>query len=103
MKTIGFTLHAVPMNLWYAGIVVAMLLTVVGGEQGRRFSARLMRQMPVIIALGINFGIVPLLFIQVGFGSIFYPATILMARPWLLVVVAAYCRRITASISTATR
>jgi hypothetical protein len=87
MKTIGFTLHAVPMNLWYAGIVVAMLLTVVGGEQGRRFSARLMRQMPVIIALGINFGIVPLLFIQVGFGSVFYPATILMAWPWLLVVV----------------
>ena len=87
MKTIGFTLHAMPMNLWYAGIVVAMLLTVVGGEQGRRFSARLMRQMPVIIALGINFGIVPLLFIQVGFGSVFYPATILMAWPWLLVVV----------------
>ena len=87
MKTIGFTLHAVPMNLWYAGILVAMLLAVLGGEQGRRFSARLMRQMPVIIALGINFGIVPLLFIQVGYGSVFYPATILMAWPWLLVVV----------------
>ncbi|MGO9111433.1 MAG: hypothetical protein ACLP9L_19575, partial [Thermoguttaceae bacterium] len=36
MKTIGFTLHAVPMNLWYAGIPVAMLLTVLGGEHGRR-------------------------------------------------------------------
>ncbi|MGO9115487.1 MAG: hypothetical protein ACLP9L_40265, partial [Thermoguttaceae bacterium] len=87
MKTIGFALHAVPMNLWYAGILVAMLLAVLGGEYGRRFSARLMRQMPVIIALGINFGIVPLLFIQVGYGTVFYPATILMAWPWLLVVV----------------
>ena len=87
MKTIGFALHAVPMNLWYAGILVAMLLAVLGGEHGRRFSARLMRQMPVIIALGINFGIVPLLFIQVGYGSVFYPATILMAWPWFLVVV----------------
>ena len=87
MKTIGFTLHAVPMNLWYAGVLVAMLLAVLGGEHGRRFSARLMRQMPVIIALGINFGIVPLLFIQVGYGAVFYPATILMAWPWFLVVV----------------
>ena len=43
--------------------------------------------MPVIIALGINFGIVPLLFIQVGYGSVFYPATILMAWPWFLVLV----------------
>ncbi len=87
MKTIGFALHAVPMNLWYAGILVAMLLAVLGGEYGRRFSARLMRQMPVIIAFGINFGIVPLLFIQIGYGSVFYPATILMAWPWFLVVV----------------
>ena len=87
IKTVGFTLHAAPMNLWYAGIVVAMLLAVLGGEHGRQFSARLMRQMPVIIAVGINFGIVPLLFIQVGYGSVFYPATILMAWPWLLVVV----------------
>jgi hypothetical protein len=87
MKTVGFALHVVPMNLWYAGILVAMLLAVLGGEHGRRFSARLMRQMPVIIALGINFGIVALLFIQVGFGTVFYPATILMAWPWFLVVV----------------
>ena len=87
MKTIGFALHAVPMNLWYAGIIVALLLACLGSEQARRFSARFMRQMPVIIALGINFGIVPLLFAQVGFAPIFYPATILMAWPWLLIIV----------------
>ena len=86
-KWLGFTLHAVPMNLWYAGIIVAMLLTPSGSEHGRRFSARLMAQMPVIIAMGINFGIVPLLFIQVGFGPVFYPATILMAWFWFSVVV----------------
>jgi hypothetical protein len=86
MKTIGFALHAVPMNLWYAGILVAMLLAWRGSEHARRFSARLMREMPIVIALGINFGIVPLLFTQVGFGTVFYPATILMAWPWMLVV-----------------
>ncbi|MGO9110118.1 MAG: hypothetical protein ACLP9L_12870, partial [Thermoguttaceae bacterium] len=77
-KWLGFTLHEVPMNLWYAGITVSMLLYAFGNEHGRRFGSRLMAQMPVIIALGINFGIVPLLFIQVGFGQVFYPATILM-------------------------
>jgi hypothetical protein len=85
-KWLGFSLHAVPMNLWYAGIVVAMLLALFGGEHGRRFSARLMAQMPVIIAMGINLGIVPLLFIQVGFARIFYPATVLMAWSWLAVI-----------------
>ena len=87
MKTVGFALHAVPMNLWYAGIAVALLLAWRGNEHARRFSARLMRQMPVIIALGINFGIVPLLFVQVGFAPVFYPATVLMAWPWLLIIV----------------
>ena len=55
-KVLGFSLHMVPMNLWYAGIVVAMLLGVLGSQHGRRFSARLMAQMPVIIAMGINLG-----------------------------------------------
>jgi hypothetical protein len=56
------------------------------GEHGRRFSDRLMNQMPIIIALGINFGIVPLLFLQVAYHRVFYPATILMAWPWLSIV-----------------
>jgi hypothetical protein len=86
-KWLGFTLHEVPMNLWYAGIIVSMLLYALGNEHGRRFGSRLMAQMPVIIALGINFGIVPLLFIQVGFGQVFYPATILMAWFWFSVIV----------------
>jgi hypothetical protein len=85
-KVLGFSLHAVPMNLWYAGILVAMLLHWRGGQEGRRLSSRLLSQMPVIIAMGVNFGIVPLLFIQVGFAKIFYPATLLMAWPWLAVI-----------------
>jgi len=85
-KVLGFTLHMVPMNLWYAGLVVAMVLHLRGSDQARRFSARLMTQMPVIIALGINFGIVPLLFVQLAYYRAFYPATILMAWPWLAII-----------------
>lgn len=85
-KTLGFTLHVVPMNLWFAGILVAMLLRRGGGEHAVAFSRRFMRQMPIIIAYGINFGIVPLLFIQVAYYQFFYPATILMAWYWMAIV-----------------
>jgi hypothetical protein len=86
LKVLGFTLHLIAMNLWFAGIVVAMLLRRRGGEHARHFSSRLMNQMPIIIALGINFGIVPLLFTQVAYYKVFYPATILMAWPWFSVI-----------------
>ncbi len=85
-KVLGFALHAAPMGLWFAGLPLAMLLSAFGPQQAKRFSARLMRQMPVIIALGVNLGIVPLLFIQVTYAKAFYPATILMAWYWLAVV-----------------
>ena len=48
--------------------------------------ARLMRQMPVVIAMGVNLGIVPLLFVQVAYHRAFYPATILMAWSWFATV-----------------
>lgn len=85
-KVLGFALHAAPMGLWYAGIAVAMVLHVRGGEHGRRFSARLMTQMPVIVAAGVNLGVVPLLFVQVAYARVFYPATILMAWSWLAII-----------------
>lgn len=85
-KVLGFALHAVPMSLWYAGIVVALLLARSSDAPARRWSRRLMLQMPLVIALGVNFGIVPLLFTQVAYGRVFYPATILMAWYWLAVI-----------------
>jgi hypothetical protein len=85
-KVLGFTLHMVPMNLWYAGIFVAMLLRGSRSVHGRTLSARLMGQMPFIIAFGVNLGIVPLLFIQVAYYRVFYAATILMAWWWLAVI-----------------
>ncbi len=84
-KVLGFTLHTIPMNLWFAGVLLAMLLRG-RGEHARTCSNRLMNQMPIIIALGINFGIVPLLFIQVAYYKVFFPATILMAWPWFSII-----------------
>jgi len=85
-KVLGFTLHMVPMNLWYAGLVLAVVLGAFGCEHGRRWGSRLMLQMPILVAAGINFGIVPLLFLQVAYAKAFYPATILMAWFWMAVI-----------------
>jgi len=85
-KALGFTLHLVPMNLWFAGLLVAVLLRAAGGEHAAVFSRRLMRQMPILVAYGVNFGIVPLLFIQLAYHQFFYPATILTAWSWMAIV-----------------
>ena len=86
-KVLGFALHMVPMNLWYAGMLLAVLLHLRGGEHGKRFAARLATQMPAIVAFGVNLGVVPLLFTQLAYYKVFYPATILMAWFWMGVIV----------------
>lgn len=86
-KVLGFTLHAVLMHLWYAGLVWAMVSAVRGSASGREAAGRLMRQMPILVALGINLGIVPLLFLQAAYARVFYPATIYMAWFWLGIVI----------------
>ena len=85
-KVLGFALHAIPMNLWYAGILVALICGRRCGDNGRRLVRRFMAQMPIVVAFGINLGIVPLLFLQLAYGAVFYPATILMAWYWLSIV-----------------
>ena len=100
-KVLGFILHSVPMHLWLAGLPLALVLLLIGGGSGKTFARRLLKQMPVVMAFGINLGIVPLLFIQVAYYKVFYPATILMAWHWIgilvLVLPAYYLLYITSS------
>jgi hypothetical protein len=86
LKVLGFTLHISVMHLWFAGLILAMGWRASKNEYARRLSARLLNQMPVIISVGVNLGIVPLLFLQVSYYRAFYPATILMAWPWLGII-----------------
>lgn len=86
-KILGFILHALLMNLWLATLPLALILHWQGGPQARLWGSRLIRQMPIFITFGVNFGIVPLLFIQLLYPQTFYPATILMAWHWLAIIV----------------
>ena len=85
-KILGFTLHLVPMNLWYAGIILIVILGIFGKGNTKIAANHLANSMPIIIALGINFGIIPLLFTQVAYYKFYYTSSILMAWPWLGVI-----------------
>ena len=85
-KVLGFVLHTLAMNIWFAGIPLILLMYVFGRKSGQRFAKRMFSQLPIIMAFGINFGIVPLLFVQTVYYKPFYSATILMAWHWLMVI-----------------
>ncbi len=84
-KVLGFSLHVVPMNLWYAGTLLAAVLGMFGKSNTRLVGFHIARALPFAVAFGVNFGIIPLLFIQVAYYQFFYPATILMAWLWFSV------------------
>ncbi len=86
-KIIGFVLHSIPMHLWLVGFPIALLLVLFNRRNGGFYGRRLLGEFPVIMALGINFGIVPLLFIQTAYYKAFYSATVLMAVHWISILV----------------
>ncbi len=85
-KIVGFVLHMIPMGLWFAGLPVAIGCAIWNCKHSSRFARRMFGQFPIIMALGINFGIVPLLFLQTAYYKSFYTATILTAWHWLAVI-----------------
>lgn len=76
----------IPMGIWFAGLPVAIGCALWNCKHSRRFARRLFGQLPVFMALGINFAIVPLLFLQTTYYKSFYTATILMGWHWLVVI-----------------
>ena len=85
-KGVGFFLHLIPMHVWFAGLPLAILALVFGGSLANRFSRRMFAHMPIFLALGVNFAIVPLLFLQTTYYKAFYTATILIAWHWLVII-----------------
>ena len=86
-KVFGFILHMIPMNIWYAGMLLVAIFATFGRNHSLELAHRLSRSMPIIVAMGVNLGIVPLLFTQVGYYQFYYPAGILIAYAWFSVIV----------------
>lgn len=82
LKIFGFFVHLLFMNLWVAGLPVALALM----RSKPAVAERLFHALPFFMAFGINAGIVPLLFLQALYPQFFYPATILQAWFWFAVI-----------------
>ncbi|MFN3423008.1 MAG: hypothetical protein ACK40X_14940, partial [Armatimonadota bacterium] len=84
---VTFVLHLIPMNMTVGGLMV-----LTHGEMSQRFPEPMRRwivgYLPVTTAFTVTTGIAPLLFLQVLYGQLFFPAAVLIAWAWFFVIVA---------------
>lgn len=78
---VTFLLHLLLMNVMLGGSIMA----AVTSWRKRQLPAEV-KQLPIVVALAVNFGIPPLLFLQVLFGHLFYTSSVLMGAFWLSVI-----------------
>lgn len=76
-----FFIHMILMNFILGG----SLLTVWDLLRGK-LEKKSAGTIPTLIALTVNFGVPPLLFVQVLYGHLFYSSSVILAVPWILVI-----------------
>lgn len=76
-----FFIHMVLMNFLLGGTLLTVW-DLLKGKPVKKASGTL----PTLIALTVNFGVPPLLFVQVLYGHLFYSSSVMVAVPWIMVV-----------------
>jgi hypothetical protein len=69
------------MNLVMGGSLLAIWDLIKGKKIGKET-----QHLPTLIALTINLGVPPLLFVQVLFGQFFYSSSVMMSVYWIMVI-----------------
>jgi hypothetical protein len=88
LEQLLFLLHIIVINAVMGGALLLLFQRLLGKDNQQIYEPHqpLIKKLPVLIALGINFGIPPLLFLQVVFGHLFYSSSVLMATYWILII-----------------
>ncbi len=83
-----FTVHVIFMNLLFGGTLLGAVSYFAGRKNPyhRILSQKLFKFMPAVIAITVNFGVAPLLFVQILYGHLFYSTSILIASAWFSVI-----------------
>ena len=76
-----FVLHLILMNIALGGSILNAAYRL-----RKKDAITASSNLPTTIALAVNLGVPPLLFVQVLFGQFFYTSSVLMAAYWLAVV-----------------
>ncbi len=81
-----FPLHLLAMNAMLGSAGIAVFQHFRGGEAGKKLAYRIAVALPLVIAFAVNFGVAPLLFLQVLYGHLIYSSSILMGAFWIMVI-----------------
>lgn len=84
LLVIGFAAHILFMNAAVGGAAVSLFS--LGNARVKDHLYDTARKLPGVLALTINLGVVPLLFLQVVYGQFDYTSSVLMGWWWLAVV-----------------
>jgi len=84
-----FAVHLLLLNCTIGGTLIGAahaLITQHADAPGRQLGRWLSRLLPAAVTLTVTSGVAPLLFIQLLYGQVFFPATVLAGWVWLAVV-----------------
>jgi len=88
LLTVTFFIHLLLMNSLLGSSLIGVVTHFKSAKPAPESAS-----IPTLVALTVNFGVPPLLFLQVLYGQFFYSSSILIGIPWLLVIpllIAAY-------------
>ena len=83
---VTFPLHLLAMNAMLGGLLIGLWSHLRGGEVQRRLAHRVALAVPLLVALAVNLGVAPFLFLQVLYGQFIYTSSILMGMGWIMVI-----------------
>jgi hypothetical protein len=88
LEQLLFLLHILVINAVLGGFLILLFSRFRKQDASEKEASGLpvAKKLPVLVALGINFGIPPLLFLQVVFGHLFYTSSVLMATYWIIII-----------------
>ncbi|PIE59811.1 MAG: hypothetical protein CSA32_01930 [Desulfobulbus propionicus] len=86
LLTTTFVVHILLMNALFGGAVVTFLGGVFGQGATKEAARNIAKKTPTLVALTVNAGVAPLLFLQVLYGHLFYTSSIVMAAWWFAVI-----------------
>jgi hypothetical protein len=81
-----FPLHLLMMNALLGSSLVALHAHWQGTRQSTALACELAKIIPLLVALTVNFGVAPLLFLQVLYGHFVYVSSVLMGFFWIMVI-----------------
>ena len=85
-QVLTFIAHMLVMNVMLGLSIIALVHHLRGKAETEPLTFDVAQKLPFTIAIAVNFGVAPLLFLQVLYGQFLYSSSVLMAVFWLLVV-----------------